>query len=1034
MELSPRQRRRLIAAFVCVALFALVGFFVLPPIVKAQLEKRASAELGRTVTVERVRLNPFALSLTLEKFDIKEKDGRDSFIGWDRLYVNFEALASLTGDWVLGDVELEGFRSAVAIKTDGSFNFSDLVARLKASSAASPAAEKKSRPIRVGKLQVTQARVNFTDQSHPHPFTSVIGPLTFTLTEFRTAGEHGAPYRFNATTEAGEKLAWTGTLSADPLASRGEFAVEDLVLKKYTPYFEDKLHADVTAGTLTIRGRYEANLAANHRTLKLADGEVHLWSFHANERVGGPSVLDLPALDVVGIQADAVTLQGSVTRVGLSGGQVAVRREQDGSLNVLALVSSSPASAPSAPATPRPAAPPAKLPVFMIGEISLQDFAIEVTDLAATRAAQLALTHLQTSLKNVTLAEGATIPVGMSFDWTPQGKVQVTGNLRLKPTLTADLKADVTGLEILPLSPYLEQFINARVTQGAVSTSSQIHLEMAGNEPQITLVGGLEVNRFGLVDGTRSEELAGFSRLAFTGLNVGTAPQLTVKLDEVSLAGPYARVVVNADQSINLAGLARPGAEHPASAPALPADASNPSAPEPAPKIEIGRVVLEGGDFSVTDNSVEPRLHVALNQFGGTIAHLASENLARGDVDLKGAVDGAGPVAITGKLDPLGATKFVDLKIDFKNIDLVAFSPYAGKFAGYEIARGHLVFDSKFVLDGKKVDSTNVVTLHQFTFGAATNSPDATTLPVRLGVALLKDTDGKIEIDLPVQGTFDDPNFRVRKVVLRVIVNLLTKAATSPFSLLGAMFGGGGEELAFQQFEPGSSTLLPSEATKMETLVRALTNRPGLSLGLEGRYDAAADRYALKQRKLEDQVRRAVWTMRHARDPNIAPPEQLTIPPEEHAAMVKQLFDAAFPPGTEFGTPLEKAPAVAAPPAAAVPAGFFKRIVNAMIGKDRPGASADKSEKPTKASTSSEDQKTTETVTAAGLPPDQMAGRLTEKIAVTEDDLRALATSRAQQVRDRLVERGIAADRLFLTQAKEAPKENQGPRVLLSLQ
>ena len=256
MKSSPRARPWLIAAAVALVAFTVVGFFVLPPIVKAQAEQRLSKELGRTVTLGKVRINPYALSLTLENFDIREKDGKASFLGWNRLYVNFDALASLTGDWVLSEIELDGFHAAVAIKPDGSFNFSDLLPNVSTlgttlPNTAPPA--KPMRPVRVGRLAVSRAGVDFNDHSRKHPFTSVIGPATFVLTGFRT-----------------------GTLSADPLESRGEFSVENLVLKKYTPYFEERVRADLADGKLTVRGHYEAAIAAGKQTLRLVDGEVHL--------------------------------------------------------------------------------------------------------------------------------------------------------------------------------------------------------------------------------------------------------------------------------------------------------------------------------------------------------------------------------------------------------------------------------------------------------------------------------------------------------------------------------------------------------------------------------------------------------------------------------------------------------------------------------------------------------------------------------------------------------------------------------------
>jgi hypothetical protein len=333
----------------------------------------------------------------------------------------------------------------------------------------------------------------------------------------------------------------------------------------------------------------------------------------------------------------------------------------------------------------------------------------------------------------------------------------------------------------------------------------------------------------------------------------------------------------------------------------------------------------------------------------------------------------------------------------------------------------------------RKVDMANVVTLNQFTFGAATNSPEATHLPVRLGVALLKDLDGKIVIDVPVEGNLDDPSFRIGKVVWRVIGNLLTKAAVSPFSLLGAMFGGGGDELAYQEFTPGASALLPEEGKKLETLVKALTNRPGLNLDVEGSYDAAADTYALKQQKLADLVRRQIWEARRASDPSIPPPEQLTITPEEHVAVVKKLFDEKFPPGTEFGTPLPRPPPVAAPPPSPPP-GLFKRVVKVITFEGMRSRRAAEKEQ---AGAAEELKKTTATAVATGLPLEVMTARLAEVVEVNDNDLRALAAERAEHVRAHLLTVGkIAPERLFLANlpvAAAAAKQNKGPRVFLQL-
>ena len=265
MKPASALRSRLLILTALVALFTITGFFILPPIIKSQLEKRLSATLGRRVTVEKIRLNPYTLTLTLENFAIQDQAGAATFVGWKKLHVDFDALGSLRGEWLLSEIALHGFEAHVAVNGDQSLNFSDILAKLIASDPEKPAPPpppspaapaKPPRPIRIASLKVSDARVAFADASRTQPFATTLGPLTFTLTEFRTVSERGAPYRFEAVSESGERLAWTGTLRAEPLHSSGEFAVENIVLAKYAPYYADRLQADRTESFPSVRSAW----------------------------------------------------------------------------------------------------------------------------------------------------------------------------------------------------------------------------------------------------------------------------------------------------------------------------------------------------------------------------------------------------------------------------------------------------------------------------------------------------------------------------------------------------------------------------------------------------------------------------------------------------------------------------------------------------------------------------------------------------------------------------------------------------------
>jgi uncharacterized protein involved in outer membrane biogenesis len=298
LRMKFMQRRWLIATASALVAVALVGFFILPPIVRSQGEQRLSQALGRDVTIGRVRLNPFALSATIEDFAIKEKDSAATFLGWRSLYVRFDLTRSIFGEWVVGAVRLDGFRAAVTVNPDGSFNFSDLLTKVAAAAPAAKTPSAPSRPVLVGSLAVSDAAVSFADLSLKHPLRSQVGPVTFLLSGFRTVGSAGAPYHFEATTDAGEVLRWSGSVAADPVSSDGQFAIENLVLGKYAPYFEDRVGADIRDGRLSLSGAYRISLDPKQRVIALDQGAAHLRSLALVERANGQELVLLPSVDV----------------------------------------------------------------------------------------------------------------------------------------------------------------------------------------------------------------------------------------------------------------------------------------------------------------------------------------------------------------------------------------------------------------------------------------------------------------------------------------------------------------------------------------------------------------------------------------------------------------------------------------------------------------------------------------------------------------------------------------------------------------
>jgi hypothetical protein len=334
---------------------------------------------------------------------------------------------------------------------------------------------------------------------------------------------------------------------------------------------------------------------------------------------------------------------------------------------------------------------------------------------------------------------------------------------------------------------------------------------------------------------------------------------------------------------------------------------------------------------------------------------LSSKQVARAEVDLSGKIDKVAPLKIAGTINPLSESAFTDLTMKFDNVDLTIATPYSGKYAGYPIRKGKLFLDLVYKVSQKQLEAENKVAVDQLTFGEKTDSPDATSLPVPLAVALLKDRQGRIDIDLPIRGDLNDPDFKYGKAVWATLGNLLTKMVASPFSLMGKLVpgGGDGEDLQYLTFEPGSAAIAPSELKKIDALMKGLEERPGLRLEITGTADPTRDRQAMALQKLHELLRNR-WRQENGSS------AEADLPVSAEGRLITQLFDQL------------------------------------------PRQQASESKPPD----------------AASQPPtmEEMRRQLAESIRVDDDALRALARTRAEQVQTLLIGDGkLPEERVFLT-------------------
>jgi hypothetical protein len=1038
-SLSPRRRKIIGWLLGLVAFYAIAGFLILPPIIRGVAASQLTKQLGREVSIQKVKLNPFALSATVDGLLIKDKDGQP-FLSWDEVYVNFQLSSFFGKAWVFKEISTTKPFVRAVMNQDGTFNFSDILAKF-STNIAPAKAESPSKPLvlHIDRLHIGGAEAAISDLTTRMPFTRVIGPLDVTLNDFRTDPDNKNPYAFAGTTDAGENFAWSGYFSLDPLRSQGELSLDKISLNKYAALYQDFVRFEIRGGSIGAHAEYRFEFDPTNHVMAVTNTSFALRDFKLGEPGDSNNIVDLAVAGMSGVSVDLEGRQAEVGSVYARGANLFLNREKDKAFNVVEMAKPADTSA-NAPGGILFLLRSVTNAVAMllestnqwigtIHDVDVSGCALHLEDFVNARPAKLDLTDVALSAKNISNVPTTNLTAALSLNWNTNGTINTEVAASFSPP-TADINLALTNLDLGTLDPYLEPMVNLLILDSKLGLTGAIHLRTPANElPQVTFSGDARLDDFHTVDGAFGEDLLKWDSVRISGIDANLNPQ-TVSIKEIALDNAYARVVIETNKAINLLT-----ALHPASPNAAPvmgtnaavvatkmtAFATNNLDLTTAPKISIGSIVISNAAFRFTDLSVKPNVNLAVQQAGGTIAGISSEELQHADINLHALIDNVGPADITGHINPFSGTQTNEIKVSVKDVDLTPTSPYAGKFAGYRIARGKLNVELEYEIVGKKLSSKNVITLDQFTFGEKVDSAEATHLPVRLAVAIMKDRDGEIVLDVPVDGNLDDPQFRVRKVIARAIVNILEKVATSPFSLLGAMFGGGGEELGYQDFAPGSAELSPDNVKKLDTMVKALFARPALQLEISGSVDPASDRDGLQRVALEKEIRTRQWQSLGKADRASTTPEQMVLTPGQRTSWVKKLFAEAEDSGK-----ITPALIAANTNVAAAFAQLAARSVhNKKGGELQMNAAPEKVSEPAADSAQSK------------LPPpaDPMEALVLATIPISDGDLQALAADRAKAVRAYILQSGKVEDtRLFLTENQTGGVRADGSRVYLQFQ
>jgi hypothetical protein len=874
---------------VVLGLYALTGFLIAPKLLRSKLLDEIPKTLSVTPTVGDIRINPFLFQLDLKNFALAAPDGR-KLLGFDRLFVDLDLSSLWHRAYTFHRIELDGPVINASVAPDGVINLLALEPKPRRDRPQPPAKSAPLPAVRIASFEVTKGSVSYEDRSRPSVFTVRLEPITFELRDF-TTGVAGGLFNFTGASKLGERVEWHGHLSVQPVASDGELRIEGLQARTLWAYLEDQLNFVVASGTIDVQSTYKFSLT-DRVNLALNVGKAAVSNLAVRPKDSDTDWVSVPQLDMSGAAIDLGQHSGTIDSLSLTRLKVLAWLEPDGAINLLKLaVPAAPPAGASAAGTQAVASttvvtdsssPAATAWKIDLHEFALHEASISAEDRTIQPAGKVLLAPLSLSVQGASLDLAKPVKVTLDSKVNETGSLAVDGELTPRP-LAATVKVNLAGIDLTAAQPYIAQRTAMILRSGRLGGAVQVSY---GAKPGSSkLSGELYVEKLHTIDAVRHDDLINWERLDVRGLDVQQGPD-RLEIAEIVARKPYARVIIEPDTSLNVARVLKgPGGGRavavsaagsaPAEVAAKPVAvkatmprrrsaktvtvktvALRPPAAEPATAMLIKKIHVEAGRLDFADLSITPNFSAGIRDLEGTVLGLSSNPASRAKVELRGGLDQFSPVSIHGEVNVLSAALYSDLTMSFRNIELSIFNPYSGKWAGYDIAKGKLTTDMHYKVVDRTLDAQHHIVIDQLEFGDKTASKDAVSLPVKLAVALLKDRNGVIDLPLPVTGSLDDPKFRLGPIIWKVLVNLLEKAVTAPFALLGALFGSG-PDLQFIDFQPGSNDLTPAESDKVKGLVKALQERPQLKLEIPIATVPDLDRPALVGATFEAQVAEA---------------------------------------------------------------------------------------------------------------------------------------------------------------------------------
>jgi hypothetical protein len=839
-------------------IYALFGFFVLPKLVKPQLIDLSTKYTNLSTSIKDVDINPFSLEVTLTEFKAKKNQASESeydIFSFEELTINFTLLPLIEQVISFDQIKLVNPHVDIEITKEGGLNLNDILKEIPQSEPQVTGVNSENPWIlSVSKFLLEQGGITFTNNHLKTPFEQHYKDINITLDNISTSPEQRIQNTMEATTQRGTVIGWQGEVSLFPFSSTGKLTLEG-GLQVLSDYLQDELLIRITKGQLALAVEYKLGFDDAHVSLSLTDTHIDVTDLAIIDAKTQQSVIDAKRftilLDEFDLKEKRIQL-GSITSDGIKVNTTINKLSHLGITDLFVMQnindqSSDDQNSKSQKKTTKTTQVKKSTKENQQPEtpwqLSLNKFApentqLDILDIGYSPAIKHRFGFPLITLLKVNPNSDEFSSLEATIIYNKLSSLQLKGMVNPKQK-KINLNLLAKDIELTNFEHILSSVTNLSIANGNISGEFNVDVDASQETPKALVSGTSSLEGFELVNVNLEDDMA--KLIEFHSINVNSMsfkyPENAIEIETIEITNPALHFMLDEQYSTNFSQLVKedlnikkileaeiPGLKK-AEAYQEEADAFH---------LAIERISVVDARFTFQDKSIQPIVNVSIDEINGRIKNISSQADTISNVKFKGVINKMAPLSITGILKSLDHKSLTDINVHINDISLPKFSPYSGKYTGYKIAKGHLDITQTHNIKDSHLTSNSHLLVKKIKLGEKVNSESATSLPVGLAISLLKDSDNNIDINIPMSGDLDSPNFNYGSVVLGALGSVITTAISSPFNVLGNLVRSKDNNLDYVRFHANSSEIRVSQQTKLDTLGQALLLKPDFNLQIQG--------------------------------------------------------------------------------------------------------------------------------------------------------------------------------------------------------